>query len=128
MEIGKEVRNIVSGEVLTITWIEERTLFGNMVKLCALSDGTVLPIKAIGIGCLWEPMVERGMKVWTCIDFMGLNPVQLVAVLVAETAEKAAELANKALTEKGLEAHANPGTMIEVTTNKERCVILIGIG
>lgn len=53
------------------------------------------------------------MKVFTCTNFTGHYPVGVAAVVIAETAEDAAEDLNYKLRERGLPGDATPQSMME---------------
>lgn len=61
----------------------------------------------------------KNLKTWTCNAFKGIYPVPVAAVVVAETAEKAAEILNKELiTIYSLPGDAKAINMIELDLAK----------
>ena len=64
------------------------------------------------------------MKVWINDSFTGHYPVGTAAVVVAETAEQAAELLNKAMAKRGLHEPTSAGFMRKVDTRTAAAVIL----
>jgi len=64
------------------------------------------------------------MKVWLNTDFTGHYPVGTAAVVVADTAQQAAEMLNAALVEGGLTANSTPEQFTRLPTNSPRAVVL----
>lgn len=64
------------------------------------------------------------MKVWTNTKFQGHWPVGTAAVVVADTAEQAAELLNNALICRGLGRTAIAADFEKLPTNRPIAVVL----
>jgi hypothetical protein len=64
------------------------------------------------------------MKAWTCTDFQGHWPVPTAAVIVAETARRAAQLLNRELVRNNLPRGVTSKSMKEIDLSKENAVIL----
>lgn len=65
-------------------------------------------------------------SVYTCTSFKGYCPVGVAAVIVAETPERAADVLNYSLIEKGLTGDVKPEDMVKLcdTPDGERGKIL----
>jgi hypothetical protein len=64
------------------------------------------------------------MKVWTNTNFEGVWPTSTAAVVVAETAERAAELLNEELVFKGLKGEQKAEDMHFFQHTKEFALVL----
>lgn len=64
------------------------------------------------------------LRVYTCKNFKGVNPVGVAAVVVAEDAIHAALLLEKELEERGLKQKVKPSQMKPVINVTPNCEIL----
>lgn len=58
------------------------------------------------------------LRVWTCTSFTGHYPVDTAAVIVAYSAEGAADMLNAWLRDHGLPGDAKAGSMIPLDTDR----------
>ena len=65
------------------------------------------------------------MKVWTNTTFSGHYPVGTAAVVVAETAEQAAQLLQTALAERGLRGPVTADQFVLLPVDQPRAVVLL---
>jgi hypothetical protein len=64
------------------------------------------------------------VKVWTCTGFDGHYPVGTAAVVVAETAEQAADELNRELRRRGLAGDVTSDGMRELETETPGALVL----
>jgi hypothetical protein len=64
------------------------------------------------------------MNIYTNNSFEGYYPVGTAAVVIAETAEEAAEILEGELESRGMDQQINPKTMIKLDASSQDVVIL----